>query len=316
MRSKLFHQMGYIFEIEADEDQFNTDEEDNGGLEFETDQSVIFSDIDNPPSDAEPDDDMSEVQFRIPKRKSVTPNKESAIRELNKLTADELHGIPAIKQLMCQMMDQRDKVESSGKSSHRKSNQMLKSPSDTTIYAPALKLTPDKDYRNIALDKNVVNCGPIQSTNQGYNHNIDKQISDFIENIQIQESPGQGRDCQVPAEEKNEETQPCPGTSKTTAEKLQDAENFADQMILQGERNRAALELPKGKAEQNLGTASTQKGLSDDEFFHLTCHVDPNLKSKIERGEYIDLEKLLFKDRFRGNNQNMNGQWLELISKG
>ena len=51
-------------------------------------------------------------------------------------------------------------------------------------------------------------------------------------------------------------------------------------------------------------------------FFLLTCHVDPNLKSKIERGEYVDLEKLLFKDRFRGNNQNMNGQWLELISKG
>ena len=71
----------------------------------------------------------------------------------------------------------------------------------------------------------------------------------------------------MPAEEKNEETQLRPGTSKTAAEKLQDTENFADQMIIQGERKRAALELPKGKAEQNLGTASTQKGLSDDEFF-------------------------------------------------
>ena len=31
----------------------------------------------------------------------------------------------------------------------------------------------------------------------------------------------------------------------------------------------------------------------DDEFFHITCHVDPALRSKIERGIYIDLERLL-----------------------
>lgn len=28
---------------------------------------------------------------------------------------------------------------------------------------------------------------------------------------------------------------------------------------------------------------SANKGIMDDEFFHLTCHVDPNLKAKIEK---------------------------------
>ena len=40
------------------------------------------------------------------------------------------------------------------------------------------------------------------------------------------------------------------------------------------------------------------EGLSDDDFFHLTSHVDPLLKQKIERGEFVDLDKLLSKDHF------------------
>ena len=37
----------------------------------------------------------------------------------------------------------------------------------------------------------------------------------------------------------------------------------------------------------------------DDEFFHLTCHVDLQMKLKIEQGAYVDLKKLLYKDRCR-----------------
>ena len=37
-------------------------------------------------------------------------------------------------------------------------------------------------------------------------------------------------------------------------------------------------------------------GLSDDDFFHLTCHIDQSLKKKIENGEFVDLDKLLPKD--------------------
>ena len=34
----------------------------------------------------------------------------------------------------------------------------------------------------------------------------------------------------------------------------------------------------------------TKKFLDDDEFFHITCHVDASVRSKIEKGEYVDLE--------------------------
>ena len=35
----------------------------------------------------------------------------------------------------------------------------------------------------------------------------------------------------------------------------------------------------------------------DDEFFHVTCHIDQGLRQKIQRGDYVDLEKLLPKSK-------------------
>ena len=45
-------------------------------------------------------------------------------------------------------------------------------------------------------------------------------------------------------------------------------------------------------------------GISDNDFFHLTCHVDVSMVSKIEKGEFIDLEKLLPKDKKRKSEDN------------
>ena len=46
------------------------------------------------------------------------------------------------------------------------------------------------------------------------------------------------------------------------------------------------------------------RGLSDDDFFHTTCHIDLLLKQKIEMGEFVDLDKLLHKDRLAALNGN------------
>ena len=36
---------------------------------------------------------------------------------------------------------------------------------------------------------------------------------------------------------------------------------------------------------------------SDGEFLHITCHVEPAIKAKIEQGGFVDLDKLLPKPR-------------------
>ena len=51
--------------------------------------------------------------------------------------------------------------------------------------------------------------------------------------------------------------------------------------------------------------------LDDDDFMHITCHVERCMAEKIERGEFVDLEKLLVKDKFRRRSEE---QRLEFIS--
>ena len=76
-----------------------------------------------------------------------------------------------------------------------------------------------------------------------------------------------------------------PGTSSARnheqfdeAEKLHEARDRAHKVILEAEQYKVTVEQPKGKMNE---------GITDDEFFHLTCHLDPALKLKIEKGEFI-----------------------------
>ena len=52
-------------------------------------------------------------------------------------------------------------------------------------------------------------------------------------------------------------------------------------------------------------------GVSDDDFFHLTCHIDPSLIHKIEKGEFIELEKLLPKDKINSKTEESRLEWVQ-----
>ena len=54
----------------------------------------------------------------------------------------------------------------------------------------------------------------------------------------------------------------------------------------------------------------------DDEFFHIASQIDPHLKARIERGEFIDLKRLLPKDKSLGRNDDLNKQLYNLITQG
>ena len=61
------------------------------------------------------------------------------------------------------------------------------------------------------------------------------------------------------------------------------------------------MNIPKGNVQASLPLAVIE---NDDDFFHVTCHLDDNLREKIERGEFVDLERLLPKDRQSGKAQD------------
>ena len=154
----------------------------------------------------------------------------------------------------------------------------LKSPSDTTIYAPALKLTsPTKDPQNAIFDK----------------------ISNFVESVRQEcgphrnGTPGGGDQRRVlQCEQGIEDEMPHQAsTSRAVDKELEETNQRTDRLIVEAEKFHAAIDKPK-EGMMNEVVLSKQFGagcgLSDDEFFHLTCHIDKSLQEKIERGDYVD----------------------------
>ena len=233
----------------------------------------------------------------------------------------------------------------------------IKSPSDTTVYAPALKLTPEMPNKLMpSMEHRGTQAQSQSQTSPGGDgeRGANEMVSQFLD--QVRESS------------RRSFTQPPPQPSTSAARNVrnhaEEAEWDSQEMHAQAERYKARVDIPQGMATNymnapqanevnnmicgpmqimnnhqgmnNLNSALLQGevnhpypllgrnnvenaikdkpvGITDDEFFHLTCHVDPNIKQKIERGEFVDLEKLLVKDRLRSNNV---GQRMELVSRG
>ena len=68
--------------------------------------------------------------------------------------------------------------------------------------------------------------------------------------------------------------------------------------------------LEEYKRGDTLNIPDIGSGVSEDDFFHLTCHIDPTLIHKIEKGEFVELEKLLPKDRLGGKNDEGRMEWV------
>ena len=111
-----------------------------------------------------------------------------------------------------------------------------------------------------------------------------------------------------------------------------------EQAILETEKFKVTVEVPPGKCSSQYlpydnvqdqlreqGSSSVQSGmghsnidpsrqkigtvLTDDDFFHITCHIDSSLRTKIENGEFVDLDKLLPKDNgFQGRVAQSNNE--------
>ena len=160
-----------------------------------------------------------------------------------------------------------------------------KSPSDTTIYAPALIKSPTG--KDLMIDK----------------------IANFVEEIQIQQHGGDRESTP----RKKQDNPPEPGTSRReSGEHTESSRSVASKLVLDAEQYKAAVEKPQGNDLSNF--SSSDCGISDDDFFHLVCHVDSSTRVKIENGQFVDLEKLLPHDKLK--RQQDSGMRLGWWQKG
>ena len=226
---------------------------------------------------------------------------------------------------------------------------IVKSPSDTTIYVPAFNaqlcnwLTQDNNQ--VLQDHLVANTNRVQAMEisnmtqpNGVQHeqsvDVINQIAKFIEGIRT------GQEAIQPSTS----AAPCAAVGGGDVEKSQldlarersskmvvEAEQFWVSVNAPGNINICDMQLNKAYDHSNqIGTAHgtvnpivVNKGLDmetvhqiggldvDDQFFHVTCHIEDSLREKIQQGEFVDLEKLLPKHS-RGS---LNDNKMDLIYK-
>ena len=72
------------------------------------------------------------------------------------------------------------------------------------------------------------------------------------------------------------------------AKSMDMAKQMSDRMIIEAEQFKATVAPPKTGMEIDVDKIISQIRSSlvdvDDEFFHITCHIDPQLKEKIQKG--------------------------------
>ena len=108
-------------------------------------------------------------------------------------------------------------------------------------------------------------------------------------------------------------------SQKERAEQNPNARDEAEKVIIEAEQYRAGIQKPSGEAiNLELAKLLNRSLDDDDEFFHVTCHIDGNLKIKIECGEYVDLEQLFPKDPAGegGNIDLQDENKVEIVAKG
>ena len=201
----------------------------------------------------------------------------------------------------------------------------IKSPSDTTLYSPGLRRINETNIDDCMVNK----------------------ISNFVENIRIRGGSSRASPAEASGDRRGNHTVTAGSSNRDSRDDPQreilQGERATDQLLLQAEKFKARVEAPKGMNTCNgmimpydydkLRTKFvTPEGLApidneilflrnfdqDDEFFHVTSQIEPSLKAKIERGEFVDLDRLLPKDRFsniRGSD-DLNKQLFQLITQG
>ena len=175
----------------------------------------------------------------------------------------------------------KDTLSNAASSRPKGRRQLVKSLSDTTIYAPAL------NRGTLANTQGVVNS--LLRNNEQPNLamgdlTINPQVADFVETI-WQNTPQKEMRPNLVMEPQVNPSQ-AGASREEIAQEIDQAEvarTLANDSVLQAEKFKASVAPLPGKSTAVVNDV-------DDGFFHISCHVSPGLKEKIERGEFIDLE--------------------------
>ena len=253
-------------------------------------------------------------------RVHVEPNKKS--KPVDELNDEQILAIPRVKNLFNQFWDEKMKELKTSDGKSLPMNHSIKSPSDTTIYALALQKSPignNTDINHIVL--NFVDSIRSQHRQEDLQEKERRMMSSAVTVPGLEEAESRTRKAVIEAEKfRATIAEPEKGTlNETMVDVAANGEMEINQLLqsmqmtnqvtggqplpqMPNPNDVAANEGMLGKMVS--GIPNIGSGVSDDDFFHLTCHIEPSLIHKIEKGEFVELEKLLPKDKFGGKTED------------
>ena len=144
-----------------------------------------------------------------------------------------------------------------------KSNPLLKSPSDTTIYKPAVRKA-----------NNLVPMVNAQVEIRQKQDSIDEFIQGVRNKVVIAES-----NPDEPDERDQDVNQNVP-------------RNAAEEAIVQAEKYKAKIDNPKGELVNLVDTLGYEGVLDDDKFIQVSCHVEDSVVEQISKGGFVEIVKI------------------------
>ena len=315
----------------------SNDPDEHGSLETEEETEITFKNVDSHFVELQPRDGSAnydslrgdpafENYIKRMVAKELKDERERALKQTVAVTprTPVNTGVPRVQKTQA-----RHTFPGVSNTHGNKGKSMVKSPSDTTLYAPALNKTA-VGRRQLAVDTILNEPVQPQETDSGgidnfVNLNLDEQVNQFIEGIKQQmqdkrivQKKGASSESEGVAAVPQCVAEPVPGTSAEDVmyqENVDIAKRKANEMILEAERFKATVNTPPGNASHNLDFVNEgenviplneNKLVDDDSFFHVTCHLDPTLRVKIARGDFVELERLLPKQRGFSDENRMN----------
>ena len=300
------HVSGIELFVNTDEADFESDQEDldydETGLDSEFVDSEEVQEVAGIDNDMISEAESNTVMFKSPRK--TTEGLET-----------ELRSNPEVQKIIEKMVQEKlAKVGSASK--------LIKSPSYTTIYVPALKrkINGMEEMQSIPQQEDAIN-----------------KISSFVQEMRIKtpivpvadsKANDTGISAVIPGNVDNVNNFVQNEIVGEPQDPLQQARDFSGHRIIEAEKFKATISAPptgnvmvplnKSFGEDHNNFIAPSLALAawkldaDDSFFHITCHIDPNLREKIEKGEFIKLDKLLPKDKF---SKNYEDQKVELVNR-
>ena len=287
---------------------------DLGDMDLEN-ENESSSDEDEEMLSQEEDDCEAENEERIVE--IIQPEKEAEkfnLKEIQERPGFQELMMKMIKETFGQMEEEKEKKrkEIDGKTTSKREyntnrsksiNKVVKSPSDTTIYVPALK---QRCVEEIKRDECNIN------SKDSFN-----EVSAFVEKLRVDEYP---RD-----QPSTSRTQPHEMPVRKEISTQQDkARRMTNDMIIDAERHKERVAPPTGRlmifenSETPMGIVpQVDVNFNDDDvksYCHGTAHVEKNTADKIELGKLVDLNKLV-PNMKQGRSSEYDENRLEFCSK-